>query len=115
VSEPETKLYESIEGPDGVRVEIWDESAPYAYSNIFWVKLRIVGCFPGVSEPFERRLEKMGVFAEDLEATKRGLVDSFKNSALPYLTRSGFGEKMKAIREKKESPKPKGVGGYRCS
>jgi hypothetical protein len=115
VSEGQGKLYESIETPGGVRVDIYDESVPYAYSNIFWVKLRIVGCFPGSDEPFERRLEKMGVFSEDLEATKKTLVDSFRKSALPYLAKAGFGEKMKAMRDKKESPKPKGVGGYRCS
>ncbi len=102
----------SFEGPEGVKVEVFDESSTYAYQNIFYVKLRVEGTFAGSGEKFARTLEKMGVFAEDLEATKAALIDSFKATALPYLLKSGFASRLKEAKEAEKSRK-KGVGGYR--
>lgn len=71
-------------------VEVFDESSPYAYANLFHVKLRVVARFEGVDEPFERALERMGVQEAELARVKEELLAHFRAGTLPYLGHPGF-------------------------
>ena len=98
--------------PGGVVVEVFDLTKPYAYENIFHIKMLAVGRFPTTEEIFEKPLEKMGVFKEEIEVSKEALVKHFEETTLPYLFKAGFAEKMVARRAQMRS-KSKGIGGYR--
>jgi hypothetical protein len=101
--------FETITTPEGVRVEIRDLTCNYAYQNIFKVTLEVTATFPGTDEVFERKLEKMGVFAEDLDATRRQLVEAFKATGLPYLTKQGFANRLDKAKKAKR-PRATGYG-----
>ncbi len=98
MSEPQNPLA-VFEGGNGVKVEIFDRTSNYAYSNIHHVKLEVVAGFPATDERFTRTLEKMGVFDEELEQTKAELIGAFKTNGLQYLLRDGFGEKLAVRRD----------------
>ena len=100
---------ETITTPEGVRVEIRDLTCNYGYQNIFKVTLEVTATFPGTDEVFERKLEKMGVFAKDLDATRRQLVEAFKATGLPYLTKQGFANRLD-IANKAKRPRATGYG-----
>ncbi|PLX41606.1 MAG: hypothetical protein C0608_05125 [Deltaproteobacteria bacterium] len=104
--------YLSFTGPAGVVVDLYDLTKPYAYENIFHVKMLAVGSFPSTEETFEKQLEKMGVFKEDLEATKAELAAHFEKTTLPYLFKEDFADKMVAQKAAART-KSKGIGGYR--
>lgn len=72
-------------GPNGVEIAVTDESATYGLANLFRVRLRVLGRIPGAWEPYEKRLERRGVRAEDLESTRRALLGGFESRSLPYL------------------------------
>jgi hypothetical protein len=93
------KLFEEMTTPEGVRVVISDLSRNYGYQNIFEVRLKVTATFPDADEVFERMLEKMGVFEEDLDATRDQLVATFKETGLPYLASADFPKRLKAKRE----------------
>lgn len=79
------RVLSAHEGGAGARVEILDETAPYGYANVFHVRLRVVACFAGVPETYERVLERLGVSEADLERVKVELIGGFEATALPYL------------------------------
>ena len=93
-------------------VEIRDLTRNYGYQNIFKVSLAVTATFPGTDEVFERTLEKMGVFAEDLDESRRLLMEAFKETGLPYLLKQGFANRMDMV-NKAKPPRPTGYGGYR--
>ena len=97
-----------FEGPNGVQVEVRDETRAYGYQNIFTVKLRVEATFPGREETFVRHLEKLGVFAEDLDKARGALIESFRKTGLPYLFREGFGEQL----TRAQVDKPVRAAGY---
>lgn len=101
--------FAAFEGENGAKVEIFDRSTQYAYKNIYYVRLKVEGRFPGREEVFERTLEKMGVFEEDLDSARAELVGSFRKTVLPYLMREDFGGRLAEAR-KKERPKATGYG-----
>ena len=78
--------------PDGVEVRVRDETAPYGYSNIFTVRLRVRIGTPGASVFHERVLERMGVYEEQVAAVRGELLDGFRDQIAPYLARPDFGE-----------------------
>lgn len=84
----------TYEGENGVRVEVYDLSSPYGYRNIFHLRLSVVARFKDMTETFERTIEKMGVFEEELEKTKGELLTSFEETGLPYLFRHDFPAKF---------------------
>lgn len=106
----EAEPFALLDGPDGTRVEAFDESRPYGYKNLFTVALRVCASFPGSGERFERTLQRMGVFEEDVAAVRTELLENFRRSGLPYLFREGFAQKLTAARQR-EKPKKSGYGG----
>lgn len=86
-----------------MRVEVRDESSPYAYSNLWHVKLRVVAHFLD-NEAYERVLERMGVFDQDRDRVRSELVDTFEATALPYLFRPDFPQRA-AERRRREKDK----------
>ncbi len=96
-------------GENGVKVEVFDRSRTYAYKNIYHVKLDVVARVPGCAEPFTRKLEKMGVFEEQLAETVKGLLESFEKTGLGYLMRPDFAERYAAHCEAK-APNAAGYG-----
>ena len=88
------------ENADGFRVEVHDESGPYAYSNLFRVLLRVVARLPGGKEPYETVLERTGIQAADLERVKGDMVANFKASALPYLLHPDFPARLARHRDR---------------
>lgn len=103
-------VYECI-GTECGEVVITDLSKPYAYQNIFHVKLEVVARYPvdGGEEVFTRTLERMGVDEKELAEVKASLVGAFKATVLPYLARADFAEKLKIAKEK-EKPVATGYG-----
>ena len=99
-----------FDGPDGLRVEVFDESRHYGYRNLYIVALRVAASFPGSGERFERTLERMGVFEEDVAAARAELLENFRRNGLPYLFREGFAQKLAEARQRKK-PKKSGYGG----
>lgn len=95
----------SFTGERGTKVEIRDLTRAYAYKNIHHVVLEVTASFSGTDEKFTRTLEKMGVFDEDLEITKKELMDAFEQNGLSYLMRPEFPIKLKAALEKNSGPK----------
>lgn len=73
------------EGPNGVRVEIHDESSPYGYANLYRVSLRVVAKVPGAEAPYERSLDRLGVSGGDLASVRDELLARFRRNVLPYL------------------------------
>ena len=102
--------FETLTTPEGVRVEIRDLTRNYGYQNIFKVSLQVSATFPGTDESFERTLEKMGVFAEDLDTTRRQLIEAFKQTGLPYLMKQGFANQLEIAKNAKR-PRATGYGG----
>lgn len=100
--------YRVFEGPGGATVEVYDLTSAYAYQNIFWVKLKIVGRFPGFEQTFERVIERMGVFEEDLERVREEMLASFRETGLAYLFRPDFAKKLSEA----QKAKPPVAGGY---
>lgn len=98
--------FDSFTTENGAQVEITDLSQPYAYANIFHVKLKVEARYQcgGAIETFTRTLEKMGVYAEELDRTRNELTEEFKKNVLPYLCRGDFAEKLKIAREKETAP-----------
>ena len=47
----------AFEGPSGVIVEVRDESKPYAYSNLYHVRLRVTARFPDAEAAANRRVQ----------------------------------------------------------
>ena len=90
----------SYGGADGPRVEVHDESEPYGYANVFHVKLRVRASFPGVGEPYERLLERMGVQDGELDRVRSDLLRAFESTALGYLLRDDFPERLAERRER---------------
>lgn len=88
----------------GVRVEVFNESRPYGYSNLFHVKLRVVARFSEEEERYERTLERLGVSDADLARVRAELLASFEARALPYLFRPDFLTKL-ADRRRRERRK----------
>lgn len=87
-----------FEGASGARVEIFDESRPYGYFNLFQVILRVLARFPGDCEPYERVLRRTGVYEEELEAVRRDMLARYRANTLPYLLRADFSERLAAKR-----------------
>ncbi|MBI5017457.1 MAG: hypothetical protein HZB55_18460 [Deltaproteobacteria bacterium] len=83
----------------GVRVEVCDESAPYAYSNLWHVKLRVVAHFPE-TEAYERVLERMGVYDQDRARVRGELIGTFEATALPYVLRPDFPQRAEERRRR---------------
>lgn len=106
----ETEPFARLDGPEGVRVEVFDESRRYGYKNLFTVALRVCVSFPGGGERFERTLERTGVFEEDVAAARSELLDNFRVNGLPYLFRKDFAQKL-ALARGREKPKKIGYGG----
>jgi hypothetical protein len=77
-------------GANGVQIEVCDESAPYVYANIFHAKLRVVARIPGSNECYERTLERMGVYVDELDRARSELLAGFENTTLPYLLEPDF-------------------------
>ncbi|MDW7709767.1 MAG: hypothetical protein SCH98_04770 [Deferrisomatales bacterium] len=77
-------------GENSVRIEVRDETATYAYADLFHVKLRVSAWIPGEDEPYVRNLERAGVRAPDLEVIRARLLADFERHALPYLLRPDF-------------------------
>lgn len=98
-TDPPLAVYE---GAEGIHVEVHDESTPYAYSNLFHVKLRVVARLPG-EEAYERPLERMGVYDEDLARVQADLLRNFETHALPYLLRSDFPLRLAERREREKA------------
>lgn len=90
------------EGENGVRVEVRDLTAPYAYKNIHHVRLEVCATFADCGEKFCRTLEKMGVFEEDLASAKEELLASFRETVLPYLRREDFARRLFEARCREE-------------
>ncbi|NTU59972.1 MAG: hypothetical protein HGA98_02810 [Deltaproteobacteria bacterium] len=90
----EAEPYAAFGERPGVRVEVFDESKTYGYSNLFQVKLRVVALFAGSDERYERTLEKLGVLDHDVARVRDELLAGFEARALPYLSRSDFAEKL---------------------
>jgi hypothetical protein len=90
-------------GPNGVEVEIWNETAPYAYANMFHVRLRVDARVPGAAEPYRRRLERIGVYSEDLVRAQRELIAAFESQSLPYLFSTEFPRRFAEHLERKKS------------
>lgn len=89
-----------ISGPTGAIVRVYDRTKPYAFKNIFHVKLEIEAEFPGTGEKYTRTLEKMGVLEEDLEKSRTELLENFKKSALDYVLSPEFPSRLSSHREK---------------
>jgi hypothetical protein len=87
----------------GVRVEVHDESTPYAYSNLFHLRLRVVARQAGEEEAYERLLERMGVADVDRARVRDELLGSFEATALPYLLRPDFSRRFAEHRERSTS------------
>jgi len=102
-----------FEGENGAVVEIFDQTRPYGYQNLFVVRLAVRGSFPGGEERFERLLERMGVYEEELDAARKALVEEFQTTALPYLFRADFSERLAAVRQKAAPRRPTGYEGSR--
>jgi hypothetical protein len=96
--------------PAGVEVGVRDETAPYGYSNIFTVRLRVRIGTAGAPVAHERVLERMGVYAEQVEAVRAELLDGFCARIAPYLGRPGFGESLaRHLRSRlQQAPAPAG-------
>ena len=90
-------------GPNGVEVEIRDETSPYAYANIFHVRLRVEARVPGAAEPYGRQLERVGVYSEDLAQAQRELIEAFESRSLPYLFSNVFPRRFAEHLERKKS------------
>jgi len=90
----------TFEGRAGVQVEVYDETKPYAYSNIFQVMLRVVARFPGEEEPYERVLARIGIHDFDVERVKADMLANFEASSLPYLVRPDFSRRLADHRER---------------
>ena len=86
----------------GVCVQVFDESRPYGYSNLFHVKLRVVARFSPDGETYERTLERLGVSDLDLARVRAELLASFEARSLPYLLHPDFPEKL-SERRRRES------------
>ena len=80
--------------PHGVEVQVRDETAAYGYSNIFTVRLRVRIGMAGGPVAHERMLERMGVYAEQLETVRAELLAKFRAQIAPYLARPEFGERL---------------------
>jgi hypothetical protein len=91
------------EGEGGVRVEVCDESTPYAYSNLFHVKLQVVARFPGEEEAYERLLERMGVYDVDRKRVREEMLRNFEANALPYLLRRDFPRRIAEHRQRSKA------------
>jgi hypothetical protein len=89
-----------IEG--GVRVEVYDESRPYGYSNRYQVVLRIVARFPGGGDPYETVLTRTSVQDAALQDVKDAVVADFRASALPCLLRPDFPARLAAHRQREQ-------------
>jgi hypothetical protein len=100
-----------LEGPGGTRVEVFDLTSPYAYTNVFWVRLKFVATFAGAAEgsTFERMVERLGVNEIDLDRTRDEMIAAFSQTCLPYLFREDFCAKMEAAKQAKV-PKASGYG-----
>jgi hypothetical protein len=106
----EAEPFALLDGPEGTRVEVFDETRPYGYKNLFTVALRVVATFPASGERFERTLERTGVFEEEVAAARAELLDNFRVNGLPYLFRKDFAHKL-ALARGREKPKKSGYGG----
>lgn len=80
----------SFAGENGVRVEVRDETRPYAYADLFHLRLRVSAEVPGDAEPYERSIERLGVPASALDAARADLLAAFQRHSLPYLLRPDF-------------------------
>jgi hypothetical protein len=77
-------------GPNGVEVEVRDETVRYGYANIFHVRLRVEGRVPGAPGPYLRRLERMGVYEHGLDRVRGELLAGFESQSIPYLFSAEF-------------------------
>ena len=96
----ENQPFASYGKDSGVLVEVFNESRPYGYANLFHLKLRVVARFPEEAEPYERVLERLGVSDVDLGRVRNELLESFEARALPYLLRPDFPAKLSDSRRR---------------
>jgi hypothetical protein len=94
VNRVESQPFASFGEKSGVRVDVFNESRPYGYSNLFHVKLRVVARFSKEEEGYERILERLGVSDVDLSRVRAELLANFEARALPYLLRPDFPTKL---------------------
>jgi hypothetical protein len=96
----EAEPFVSYSVQPGVRIDVFNESKPYGYSNVFHVKLRVVARFAGSEAPYERTLERLGVSDRDLVRVRTEMLESFEACSLPYLLRADFPKKLAAYRQR---------------
>lgn len=113
-----------LELAGGVCAVVSDHSRHY-YGGYYHVRLEITAEVPlfkesfkseaeyadavrllGGSVLFRRTLEKMAVPAEEMEATRRELMDSFTAHMLPYLQRQDFPQRFVLSEYRAASTKP---------
>lgn len=95
------RLHASYAAGPGVEVEVRDESSPYGYSNLVHLKLHVTVRLEGAAEPFESRLERLGVADVDLDDVRAKLLTGFESSVLPYLLRPDFPNKFSKYAHRK--------------
>jgi len=107
-----TKIIRTENLPNGIKVEYIDSSNRY-YGDYHRVRIEVRCSFSltpdlldqaadseegrenirralGETCVYTRILERMGVPGDALEETRRGLVDSFAGSTIPYMAQSSF-------------------------
>ena len=94
---------ERIRGPNAVVVEFLDETETYGYANLLRVAVRMRARIPGSDQPFEHRLERVGVLPEERHAVCRAFVERMKRNLLPYLFRPDFPRRYLAHRNRSQA------------
>ena len=99
------RLLERLEGPNGVVVELVDETEPYGYANLLRAAVRLRAHVPGAGRPFEHRVERVGVGADEVDAVRGAFTERLRRNLLPYLFRPDFPDRFRRHHESRRPPR----------